>query len=340
MFNEKIGTNYASDMGDGVEKVDFARFVEITKETIKDYLPDEYENAIVDVYPCNRLNKSYLGMIVKTQKNAVSPTLNLNMFYDALQRFHYDLEKIMKKMAEVVQIRPMGVDMELFRDYGKAKEHLFIRVSNADKNQETLSNVPHTRVEDLAITYHISLGFEKNGISSAIVDNEMMRAFGVSKDELHQDAIENSPKLLPVKVEPLWRVMKNMVEELQAADVTEEDNDLLQDEAIPFTIVTNEQKINGASAIFYPGVMDQIGRLLKGNYFILPSSIHEMLILPDNGMITSSELKSWVVEANCCTVLPEEKLADEVYHYDYVEKIFEKASAFEARKRKARKRKF
>ena len=338
MMNKKVvNTNYAGTKG---KRIDFARFVEIAKETIKDYLPVEYKNAIVDVQPCNKLNENYLGMTVKAQKNTVLPTLNLNMFYDTLQHFHYDLEKIMKKMAEVVQIRPMGVDMELFRDYGKAKEHLFIRVSNADKNQETLSNVPHTRVEDLAITYHISLGFEKNGISSAIVDNEMMRAFGVSKDELHQDAIENSPKLLPVKVEPLWRVMKNMVEELQAADVTEEDNDLLQDEAIPFTIVTNEQKINGASAIFYPGVMDQIGRLLKGNYFILPSSIHEMLILPDNGMITSSELKSWVVEANCCTVLPEEKLADEVYHYDYVEKIFEKASAFEARKRKARKRKF
>ena len=338
MMNKKVvNTNYAGTKG---KRIDFARFVEIAKETIKDYLPVEYKNAIVDVQPCNKLNENYLGMTVKAQKNTVLPTLNLNMFYDTLQHFHYDLEKIMKKMAEVVQIRPMGVDMELFRDYGKAKEHLFIRVSNADKNQETLSNVPHTRVEDLAITYHISLGFEKNGISSAIVDNEMMRAFGVSKDELHQDAIENSPKLLPVKVEPLWRVMKNMVEELQAADVTEEDNDLLQDEAIPFTIVTNEQKINGASAIFYPGVMDQIGRLLTGNYFILPSSIHEMLILPDNGMITSSELKSWVVEANCCTVLPEEKLADEVYHYDYVEKIFEKASAFEARKRKARKRKF
>ena len=95
MTNKKVvNTNYAGAKG---EKIDFARFVEIAKETIKDYLPDEYENAIVDVYPCNRLNKSYLGMIVKTQKNAVSPTLNLNMFYDALQRFHYDLEKIMKK---------------------------------------------------------------------------------------------------------------------------------------------------------------------------------------------------------------------------------------------------
>ena len=310
MMNKKVvNTNYAGTKG---KRIDFARFVEIAKETIKDYLPVEYKNAIVDVQPCNKLNENYLGMTVKTQKNAVLPMLNLNMFYDALQHFHYDLEKIMKKMAEVVQIPQMEVDMDLFRDYEKAKKRLFIRVTDADRNQEVLSNVPYTQVENLAITYHIFLDFgdhREDDIASALVTNEMMRGFNISKDQLHLDALENSPKLLPSKVEPV----------------------VYQHVILPLIIVTNERMVNGASAIFYSGLMDQIGELLKGDYYILPSSIHEMLACRDDVEMTIDELKCMVTEINIDEVRPEERLADEVYHYDTKCRVFEKASDYKSR---------
>lgn len=79
--------------------------------------------------------------------------------------------------------------------------------------------------------------------------------------------------------------------------------------------------------------MDQIGESLKGDYYILPSSTHEMLVLPDNGEMTSHELKRMVMEVNNSEVRPEEKLAGEVYHYDTKDRIFEKASAFEERQK-------
>ena len=337
MTNKKVvNTNYAGAKG---EKIDFARFVEIAKETIKDYLPDEYENAIVDVQPCHKLNESYLGMTVKAQKNTVLPTLNLNMFYDTLQHFHYDLEKIMKKMAEIVQIPPMEVDMDLFSDYEKAKKCLFIRVTDADRNQEILSNAPYTQVENLAITYHIFLDFEdkREDIASALVTNEMMRRFNISKDQLHQDAMENSPKLFPAKVESVSELMKNMMRRnMRDAGIREEDIDqmmreMYQETLTPLTIVTNEQIVNGASAIFYSGLMDQIGELLEGDYFIFPSSINEMLVCRDTAGMTSDELKCMVMEINNTNVQPEERLTNEVYHYDTKCRVFEKASVFEAR---------
>ena len=317
--------------------MEFEKFVETVKETIKDYLPDEYKNASVDVYPFKKLNENYLGMTVRTEGQRTSPTLNLNMFYQKMQDVHMDMKDIMEKMADVVQIIPIDIDMDLLTNYEKAKENLFIRVSDADRNQEILSNVPHTRVENLAITYHIFANSGADGIASTIVTHEMMRLFGVSKDQLHQDALENSPKLFPVKVDSMDKMMENMMRnDMRAAGVKEEDIDQMMEEmyqtmGVPLTIVTNEQMLDGAAVLFYPGQMDQIGELLKGDYYILPSSTHEMLVLPDDGEMTSRELKRMVMAVNNSEVRPEEKLADEVYHYDTKDRIFEKASAFEER---------
>ena len=86
--------------------------------------------------------------------------------------------------------------------------------------------------------------------------------------------------------------------------------EMSQDMAVPLTIVTNEQTMDGAAVLFYPGYMDLIGEQLKGDYYILPSSVHEMLILPDDGGMTSHELKAMVVAVNDTEVQPAEKLAD------------------------------
>ena len=251
--------------------MEFEKFVENVKETIKDYLPAEYNNASVDVYPHEKLNENYLGLTVRTENQVASPTLNLNMFYEQMQDVQMNIEDIMERMAEVVQITPMDIDMDILTDYEKAKENLFIRVSDADRNQEMLSKVPHTRVENLAITYHIFANSGADGIASAIVNNEMMKLFGVSKDQLHQDALENSPKLFLVKVESMDKMMENMMRnDMRAAGIKEEDIDQMMEEmyqnmAVPLTIVTNEQMLDGAAVLFYPGQMDQIGEALKGD---------------------------------------------------------------------------
>ena len=121
--------------------MEFEKFVENVKETIKDYLPMEYENAIVDLYPHEKLNESYLGMTVRNENQNISPTLNLNMFYEQLQTGRFNLDQIMEQMAEVVQMTPMSVHMGLLTDYDFAKHNLFIRVSDADRNQERTRNM-------------------------------------------------------------------------------------------------------------------------------------------------------------------------------------------------------
>ena len=262
--------------------MEFEKFVENVKETIKDYLPMEYENAIVDLYPHEKLNESYLGMTVRNENQNISPTINLNMFYEQLQRGQFNLDQIMEQMAEVVQMTPMSVHMGLLTDYDFAKNNLFIRVSDADRNQEMLSNVPHTRVENLAITYHVLIESGAGGIASSIVNNDMMKLFGVSKEQLHIDALNSSPRLFPAHIDSLNTVLENMARsDMRAAGVPEQEiemmmKDMSQDMAVPLTIVTNEQTMDGAAVLFYPGYMDLIGEQLKGKRALQhhPLSVH------------------------------------------------------------------
>ena len=79
--------------------------------------------------------------------------------------------------------------------------------------------------------------------------------------------------------------------------------------------------------------MENMGELLGNDFFILPSSIHEMLILPDDGQVDAEMLKDMVKEVNATQVAPEERLTDDVYHYDTKDHVFEKADRFAERQK-------
>ncbi len=91
-----------------------------------------------------------------------------------------------------------------------------------------------------------------------------------------------------------------------------------------FFVVTNTERIDGAGVIFYPEFMDNMGELLGNDFFILPSSIHQMLILPDDGQVDAEMLRDMVKEVNATQVAPAERLTNDVYHFDTKDHVFEK----------------
>ena len=96
-------------------------------------------------------------------------------------------------------------------------------------------------------------------------------------------------------------------------------------------VATVPDKIHGAGVIAYQDFMDQAAERAGGDFFILPSSIHELLIIPDNGNMGFEQLQDMVREVNETQVAPEEKLTDSVYHYDTKDKIFELGEKFAER---------
>lgn len=312
----------------------FEEFVENVKDRIKDYLPGKYENAVIEVSRHEKINESYLGMCVWTGGNAVSPVLNLEMYYALCQSSLTGMEDVIRRMADIVQENTIPVDLSLVTDYGRTKENLFIRVCDAGRNGELLKNIPHTRIDDLAVTYHILRSIDAGGMSSMTVTSQMMADLGITKEQLHQDAMENSPRLFPPMIENIGTMLRLF--EMKAAGLEEEDiseirKTMDQDMQIPMLVVTNREQINGASALFYPGILDQVGKMMGEGYFILPSSVHEWIIVPDREGFDANEMQVMIMDANQNAVTPDIQLGDEAYHYDPKEHVFEKASVYEER---------
>lgn len=305
----------------------FNEFKAWAAEEIKNWLPEEYATADIEVRQVDKLDKSYTGMTVRPEGQAAAPTVNLDQFYQDYKD-GMDTDSMMYRMSELIEANSPQMDVRKIMDYEQAKENLFIRVNNAENNQDLLDTVPHTKVEDLVITYHIRMEVPGVGMGSTMVTNGMMEQYGITQEQLHADAIKSSPEVLPAKLDS----MQNIMAALMPSAFDHED--ALFDEPAPggtMMVLTNTAQINGASALFYPGMMDRAAEQFQGDFFVLPSSTHEVIMIPADGTADFRDLEQMVQDINRTQVAKDEQLSDHVYHYDAKERIFERADHHEMR---------
>lgn len=202
-------------------------------------------------------------------------------------------------------------------EYDYVKDKLFVKVYPKNGNGYLLINAPHREIEDLVLFPYVLLDKSSTGeIVSAVVSNDMLKAYGLDENVLIDLALLNSAKLFPAVVEDINSVIASLM-----------GIPLSETETSSQIVVTNTENAFGASTLFYPEVMEELARRHNGNYFILPSSIQEVITMPDNGDFTYEELKEMVTEINHAQVAPGERLTDEVYYYDTTKREFRKGNA-------------
>lgn len=319
--------------------MNFKDYVETVKERIKEYLPEEYAGADVNIHETRKLNESYTALSVHKPDQVITPSINLDAFYEGFDGSSEHLNMDMARIAELVQREPENLNLDVLTDYDKAKEKLFIRVSSLEQNRDRVNEVPHMIKEDLMITYHIAADMGEDGMASSMINNQMMETFQVTPEQLHADALESSQHILPAQIRTMDEVIRPMIRmDMISSGMTPEEADENLDqmfaEAVnPMMVVSNDRTLNGAGVLFYPDMMEKISERLDGDFFILPSSVHETLVIPDNGEYNFKDLKEMVQEVNSSQVEPEDRLTDEVYHFDSKEHVFEKAATFADRQK-------
>ncbi len=130
-------------------------------------------------------------------------------------------------------------------------------------------------------------------------------------EDVYEQALRNTERLLPPKIQKFEDVW-----------LLGEDEGMKSKKLEPNTmyILSNEVSLHGATAMLYPGLLQDIGKATRGSFFILPSSVHETILIRDNGEISAEEFQRMVMEVNRTKVSPDEVLSDEVYRYDYRER--------------------
>ena len=189
-------------------------------------------------------------------------------------------------------------------------------------------------IEDLAVVYRFLVGDNlEQPIGSVLVTNKMLEKYGITPEQLHEDAVKFAPEIRPLVIEGMMEVLRKQMGVDKFADIGFN----IPPEQEYMFVASVEGSFHGAGVLAYQDFMDKASERVKaagepsGDFFILPSSIHEIIIIPDNGLFDLSRLESFVREVNATSVDISEQLSDNVYHYDSKDKIFELGDKFFAR---------
>ena len=310
-------------------KMDYETFKQEMTEDIKQKL---YERGIDDVevnfHNVEKTNQSYESMTVVQGGSNIGVNFNIESAFEAYEHTG-DYAGVLAESSLVIMngLENMPViDASELVNYETMKEKLSIEVISAETNAELLTKVPHENMEDMAVVYRFVLESNEDGRASILVTNDMINRMGVTHEQLRADALENAPEIRPAVIQGMNEVMRELMgpEVFEMMGIPEQTEEMMYVASVP-------DKNAGAGVLAYQDFMDQVAERLGGDFYILPSSINEILLVPDNGEQMADDLRDMVVQVNATEVSPDEKLSDNVYHYDSKEHIFELAEKFEAR---------
>lgn len=278
----------------------------------------------------DKLNGGYDGVVITPEGSNIGVTLNVDALFEAYEN-GATMEDVVAHAADMAingfENQP-EVDVTALTDYEQMKEKLVMEVVSTETNKDLLAKVPHKEVEDMSVVYRFELGSDDNGRATVLATNEMIAMMGITAEQLHADAVENAPKLKPAQITGMSEVMVEMmgvtVDELALIGMPAPENEQMYVATVP-------DKIHGAGVLAYQDFMDQAAERVGGDFFILPSSIHEIIVVPDNGEMNLKDLEDMVKEVNATQVSLADKLTDSVYHYDAQNKVFELGEKFVAR---------
>ena len=306
--------------------MDFEDFKKILVEEIKNELEHRGRiNMEVSSVHVEKLNESYDAATVKEKDSHIGVNVNLNRLFDQYNADEITVTEAISRAAEAAENGLKDTpqfDVNSLTDYSQMKDKLSMEVVSAERNAEMLEKIPHEDMEDMAIVYRLILGENGSGRGTFLVTNNLLENFGITQEKLHADAMENAPEIRPAEVRGMTEIMNEMLPGF-GQDMSSADEQMF--------VASVPDKINGAGVIAYPNFMEEAAQKLGGDFYVLPSSIHEVLLVRDNGQITAKELEQMVKEVNSTKVSPDEQLTDHVYHYDAKVHVFEMADKFEAR---------
>ena len=329
MWREERGLK---DVKAGGKNMELQKFTEKTTKALMDYFGEGVEIKTHKVYKNNGILLH--GICALQQGKNIAPTVYLNDFlhkYEEGVSFGEIIRSIVQFMENNQVVN--NLDVDFFFEYESVRKRLVLRLIHKEKNKELLEQVPYLKFQDLAIVCHCIMVTEEIGNGSILIHKHHLEAWGVGEETLFQDAFENSPRVEHYSILKMSEMMKNIlkdsvkeqIDEICTGDMIEKENLLditlekmareIEERNIPMYVLTNTKRYYGAASLVYPDMLDIIGNMLNDDFYILPSSVHEIIFVGRTNCVNSFVLNEMVLEVNRTQVEEEEWLSDHVYLY-------------------------
>ena len=280
--------------------MDYKTYKESLKEKVQEQLGENVSVYYTEIVKNNNVKKE--ALVLQTKGEKTRPII----YIDSLLKTYACTGNIEESKNTVLEIYKRRDDVLAdWNGFGweQVKPYVRIRLARMEGNEEYLKDRPYKKVLDLAIIFVVLLN-EKEGEIAAQVLWTQMEAWGIDIEELYLTAIENFRK------EEF--IITNMTS-LFPAELAEE-----LEMGIDMYIFSTKKRIQGARAILRVDMLKTFADKKGCNLFILPSSVHEVLLICEEKYMCVAGLKAIVssVNGDSDVIAAEEVLSDSVYYYD------------------------
>ena len=291
--------------------MEFTNFTTLVQREVEKRAGENYRVKLNDVMKNNGV--VLRGITLMQDDSNISPTIYLNPYYDAYENGDTNLGTVIDEVIDTYERNKINrsIDMKFFLNYETVRSRIIFKLINTEKNRELLRDVPYIPFHDLSIVFQCLVSEERFGNASILIHNVHLQLWKVNARELYECALENTPLLQGYELAD----MNTVLEEMKAlGGIDDEEIEDMQQE-VPMYVLSNKSRINGASCILYKDILKDFAMVVDKDLYVLPSSIHEVILLPSDGTQESVQLKEMVREINQSQVEKEEVLSDSVYYY-------------------------
>lgn len=290
---------------------------------LKEVMGKRYEIVFREVTKNNGVRLH--GVIITEKESNVSPAVYIDELYEdyeagrAFGDIVYDILCVYQKNAKEI-----NVDMDFFTQFARAKSRILYKLIHRESNDALLGEIPYIKWNDLAIVFYYAFEDERFGKATILIKNSHLAMWEVDVPALYETAKTNMIRMRPEELLPVRQLIREFMEQKQphsGRDIqaeAPEDVDAALTRGSAMYVLSNCDRVFGASALLYSSSVKSLAEELNRNLIILPSSVHEVILLPDDGMTEKEFYREMVREVNDTQVEPEERLSYNVYYYDRV----------------------
>ena len=248
------------------------------------------------------------GLTILAAGVNISPTIYLNYYYDKF--LQYGLDAVVKEILEVYeQNKPKeAIDISFFTDAQKICNKIKMKIVNYERNKELLKKVPHVKFLDLAILFYVEVENNVDGIATILIYHHHMGYWNFTTEDLFKLANENMTE--DFKIIPMLDIVYDIMPE-EFAEVFE------REAKVKVGMITNDSQMHGAIGMLQTNLLlEYMKKHHTERLIIIPSSIHEVLLIPCDPETDVQSFKEMIREVNATQLQPEEVLSDNAYIYD------------------------